>query len=62
MKKICIAYMDVVIFILESKKKYISTIVDLDPYGSGVMVEFNDDLCWLGKSDIVGYTYKSRLC
>lgn len=52
---------DIVIFMRESEK-CIATIISLPLCGAGVIVEFDDDLCWLEKSDIAGYTYKSRLC
>lgn len=53
---------DVVIFMRE-REKYIATIISLPlGGGTGVIVECDDDLLWLEKSDIAGYTYKSRLC
>ncbi len=51
---------DVVTFVCAGRR-WLATIVGLDPDGTGVIVEFQDDLLWLEKSDISEYTYKSRL-
>jgi hypothetical protein len=53
---------DVVTFIRDSER-CLATIVGLPSKGgTGVIVEFQDDLLWLEKSDISEYMYKSRLC